>query len=65
LRKALRDAGHKRDVRVLEAGCFGICPKRGVTALNATSPSNIHVIPAGTDPSVALDVVLGRRIETG
>jgi predicted metal-binding protein len=61
LRQALRDAGRRRDVRVFEAGCFGICPKRGVTALNATLPGNIHIIPAGTDPGVALDVLLGGR----
>jgi predicted metal-binding protein len=59
LRQALRGAGRRRDVRIMEIGCLGICPKRGVTALNASRPGTLHVIPAGTDAAVALQTLLG------
>ncbi len=51
--------GRQRDVRVFETGCLGICPKGGVTALNATRPGMIHVIPAGTDRVEAMATLLG------
>ena len=51
--------GRRREVRVIEAGCFGLCPKRGVTALNATRPGVIHVIPVGTDGPEALQTLFG------
>ncbi len=53
LRQALRDAG-RRDVKIIETGCLGLCPKQGVTALNASCPGTIHVISAGTQPEAAL-----------
>lgn len=59
LRQALRDAGRRRQIRVIETSCFGICPKNGVTALNATHPGIIHVIPTGTDGPDALQTLLG------
>jgi hypothetical protein len=60
LRQALRDGGRRRrDVRVMDMGCLGICPKRGVTALNATCPGTLHVIPAGTESQAALATLLG------
>ena len=59
LRQALRDTGRRREVKVIETSCFGICPKRGVTALNATCPGTLHVIPAGASPAAALDTLLG------
>ena len=58
LRQALREAGRRRDVRVIETACLGLCPKRGVTALNASDPSVIHVIPAGTDGEAAARTLL-------
>ena len=44
---------------MIETGCLGVCPKHGVTALNATLPGTIHVIPVGAAPDAALDVLLG------
>ena len=38
LRVALKDAGRRRDVRIIETRCMGICPKKAVTALNASRP---------------------------
>ena len=48
LRDALRVKGHRRDVRIIETGCMGICPKKAVTALNANHPDKILTIPKGT-----------------
>jgi hypothetical protein len=59
LRQALRAAGRRRDVRVIETSCLGICPKHGVTALNASRPQVIHVIPAGAEADAAMRRLLG------
>jgi predicted metal-binding protein len=59
LRQALRDAGRRRQVRVMETACLGVCPKDGVTALNATRPGTIHVIRTGTDGPDAVRTLLG------
>jgi predicted metal-binding protein len=59
LRQALRAVGRRRDVRVIETSCMGICPKHGVTALNASRPQTIHVIPAGTEADAAIRTLLG------
>jgi len=48
LRDALRVTGHRRDVRIIETRCMGICPKKAVTALNASRPGRILTIPKGT-----------------
>lgn len=47
LRDALRVKGHRRDVRIIETRCMGICPKKAVTALNASQPDRILTIPKG------------------
>ena len=62
LRQSAREAGHRRDVRVCDTGCLGLCPKGGVTALNASRPGTIHVIPVGTDGAKALDQLLGSNV---
>ena len=54
---AKRKESLKAELRA--AGCFGLCPKRGVTALNATRPGVIHVIPVGTDGPEALQTLFG------
>ncbi len=54
LRQALRDTGRRRDVKIIETGCLSLCPKHGVTALNASAPGTLHVIQAGTQPDAAL-----------
>ena len=62
LRQALRDIGCGRSVRVLETDCMGLCPKRGVTALNASRPGTVHIIPEGTK---APDVVRQLGLSAG
>jgi hypothetical protein len=58
LKSVLRQ-NRTRDIRICETSCLGLCPKGGVTALNATHPGTIHVIPAGTDPTGAMQTLLG------
>jgi len=62
LRQALRDIGRRRQVRVMETSCLGICPKDGITALNATRPGTIHVIPVGLDGAAAVRILLGDSV---
>jgi predicted metal-binding protein len=50
----LQGTGRRREVRVIETRCMGICPKKAVTALNASRPSLILTIPKGTGAAVAL-----------
>ena len=38
---------------------MGICPKDGVTALNATRPGTIHVVRTGADGIEAMRTLLG------
>jgi predicted metal-binding protein len=64
LRKTLRNAGRRRDIRILETSCMGLCPKGGVTALNATHPRTIHVISVGSEPINALRTLLGDDVIT-
>lgn len=52
LAKALRKAsglrkGRKADVGIVEVGCLGVCPKGGVTVVNAAAPGDWLVVPAG------------------
>jgi hypothetical protein len=58
LKSVLRQ-NRTRDIRICETSCLGLCPKGGVSALNATHPGMIHVIPAGTDPAGAMQTLLG------
>jgi predicted metal-binding protein len=59
LRTVLRDAlsvkGRRRDVRIIETKCMGVCPRKAVTALNARRPGRILTIPKGiaTDEAMA------------
>jgi hypothetical protein len=54
LRDALRVKGHCRDVRIIETRCMGICPKKAVTALNASHPGRILTIRKATATGEAM-----------
>jgi len=62
LRQALRESGRRRQIRVMETGCLGICPKDGVTALNATRPGMLRVIATGSNGPAALEALLGGNV---
>ena len=47
LREGLREAGRRRDFRIVETGCLGICPDGGVVALLGSEPGRILIVPRG------------------
>lgn len=59
LHTRLKETGRRREVRVIETRCLGICPKKAVTALDAGRPDTIYVIPAGTSAESALAMLVG------
>jgi predicted metal-binding protein len=63
LRRALKDAGYRRDVRIIRTRCMGICPKRAVIAINASRPSTVFVVPVGTPAVDVLHILAERPIE--
>jgi predicted metal-binding protein len=54
LRSGLAERGQRRQVRVIETRCMGICPKKAVTALNADRPGTILTIARRTGADDAL-----------
>jgi predicted metal-binding protein len=59
LRGELAARGQRRDVRIIETRCIGICPKKSVTAINASSPGRILTVPKKTAADEALNLILG------
>ncbi|WP_205624859.1 thioredoxin domain-containing protein [Geminicoccus roseus] len=45
--------GRRARIGVVEVGCFDVCPKNAVVAVQAASPGKWLVIPAGTPASEA------------
>jgi hypothetical protein len=54
LRETFRKKGRHRDVRIIETRCMGICPKKAVTAMNASRPDRILTIPRRTAADEAI-----------
>jgi len=54
LEEAIRRKGHRRDARIIETRCMGICPRKAVTALNTGQPGRILTIPKGTTAHEAM-----------
>jgi predicted metal-binding protein len=61
LRTELRVRGQRREVKIIETRCLGICPKKAVTAINASSPGKIVTVPKKTEAGEALDLILETR----
>lgn len=57
LREALKETGHRRDVRIIETRCMGVCPKNATTMVAASRPDIIFVIPQGTSSEATLKLV--------
>ncbi len=49
LNGALKASGRRRELRVLEVNCLGLCPKRAVTAVSSAQPNQLLAIPEGAD----------------
>ncbi|MFN3352223.1 MAG: hypothetical protein ACK4Z5_01335 [Brevundimonas sp.] len=41
--------GRKAELAVIETGCFDICPKGAVVAVNAARPDAVLIVPPGID----------------
>lgn len=54
LKAALKEAGRRRELRTVEVGCLGLCPKHAVTVISAGRPGELLTIQAGTDPAAVL-----------
>jgi|SRR6185437_6725004 len=57
MRQALKDGGHRRDIRIIETRCMGLCPKNAVTMIGSGNPGRIYAVPIGTQPEDALSLV--------
>lgn len=50
----------KSRIGIVEVKCLGVCPRGGVTLVDARTPAAWRIIPGGTDPAdvaQALDLV--------
>ena len=54
LKGALKEAGRRREMRVVEVDCLGLCPKRAVTAVSSARPDQVLAIPEGADPVLVI-----------
>ena len=45
---ALRDAGRRRDIHIIETRCMGVCPKKATTMLIASRPDSVMTVRKGT-----------------
>ncbi len=54
LRDALKAAGRRRELRIIEVGCLGLCPKRAVTVVGPFQPGQVLAVPEGADPDLVL-----------
>lgn len=65
MKQVLRDLGRRRDVRVLEVGCLGICPKDAVTVMHGAAPGEMLVVPEGLDLTLLADRIAGSNVASG
>lgn len=76
LKKALRKylhlpklkKGRKAPLAVVETGCFDVCPRNAVIAVNAAQPKALLIVPAGADlfeVKARLGLDDGRRRQAG
>ena len=57
LKGALKEAGRRRELRVVEVGCLGLCPKRAVSVVSTARPGEVLVVPQGADTAGLLSVL--------
>jgi predicted metal-binding protein len=58
LRTELSAKGLRRQVRIIETSCIGVCPKKAVTALNASEPTTLLTVPRKTPSDATLALLL-------
>lgn len=57
LRDGLREAGRRRDIRIIETGCLGICPKGGVVTLRGSEPGRVLIVSQGQSTGHVLETL--------
>ena len=57
LRDTLKATGRRRDLRIIEVGCLGLCPKQAVTVIGPNRTGEVIAVPKGTDPAEILAVL--------
>jgi predicted metal-binding protein len=60
LQSALAERGQRRQVRVIETRCMGVCPKKAVTVLNASEPGRIMTVRKRTNIDEFLAQLMGK-----
>jgi predicted metal-binding protein len=65
LQTALKDNGHRRQVRVMKTGCMGVCPENAVTTLNAAKPGKVWVVPKNTSVVTVLSCLVDEGAGAG
>jgi predicted metal-binding protein len=59
LRQAMRRRGRRGALSVVEAGCFGVCPKAAVSVARGKDASHLVVVPRHFSADALLDHLLG------
>ena len=54
VRDTLRLSGRRGEVGLIDVGCLGVCPKKGVTTARASRPGELLVVPRGLDAASLL-----------
>ena|ERR1700712_3397505 len=54
LRDGLRAVGRRRDFRIIETGCLGICPKGGVVVMRGSTSGCVLIVPQGQEAGKVL-----------
>jgi predicted metal-binding protein len=57
VREALKAAGRRGSIGILQAGCFKLCPKDAVTVAIGSRPGELVVVPKGMVPEVVGNAV--------
>jgi len=59
VREALKAAGRRGSIGMVQASCFKLCPKDAVTVAIGSRPGELLVIPDGTPPEMVLSLLDG------
>ncbi|MBE7212371.1 MAG: (2Fe-2S) ferredoxin domain-containing protein [Gluconacetobacter diazotrophicus] len=58
VKRLLRERKQRRQVRLLETGCLGLCPKNAVVVLRAEAPGRPLLVPRGADDAALAEQLL-------
>jgi len=58
LRTVLKATSHRRDVRIIETRCMGVCPKNATTMVAASHPGMLFVVPEAASSEGSLTLAI-------